>query len=135
MSSKSKSAKRARNKKSHAAAHESQLDLAPYILAPKDEVTAPAAVPDVYTPSPDDPTAEVPLSREDIGAKVCSKRDIIQVASDLLAGHGDPKQAPNRLRAWIAIVEILFGKPGAEADEPPPPVDWNGIPAPDREIP
>ncbi|MFZ0821030.1 MAG: hypothetical protein WAM91_13240 [Candidatus Acidiferrales bacterium] len=131
MSSKSKSGNTTHGKKSRAT-NKSQLELQPGIRAPKEEAAEPS---ETYTPSPDDPTAEVPLSREEIGAKVCAKRDIIQVACDLLAGHGDPKQAPNRLRAFQVVVDSLFGKPGADSDDPPPPADWNGIPAPDRETP
>ncbi len=108
---------------SKAAADKAQLDLMEH-----------SPLPDTYTPSPDDPTAEVPTSREDIGAKVCLKRDIIQVASDLLAGVGDPRKLAVQLRTWQTIVESLFGKPGANgSDEPPPPADWDGMPAPDRE--
>jgi hypothetical protein len=144
MSSKTKSVKGTRKKKSRDAADEkSQLDLIPDHGPLPKEPAEPAkkdATKEIeefklLPPSPDDPTAEVPLSREEIGAKVCAKRDIIQVASDLLAGYGDPKQAANRLRALQVIVDSLFGKPGAGSDEPPPPADWNGIPAPDRETP
>jgi hypothetical protein len=141
MSSKTKSRKRGR--KSGPASDEKQIDLIPD-LHPSPKEAAESAKKDsakeieefkLPPPSPDDPTAEVPLSREEIGAKVCAKRDIIQVASDLLAGYGDPKQAPNRLRALQVVIDSLFGKPGADADGPPPPADWNGVPAPDREIP
>ncbi len=93
--------------------------------------------PEPYTPSPDDPNATVPATREELGARIFGKRDVAQVLSDVLRGHGDPKLAAIRLRACHAAIDILFGKAGAGSAEGdvPPPADWDGIPGPDRETP
>jgi hypothetical protein len=92
--------------------------------------------PKPYTPSPDDPDAIVPATRAELGARIFNKRDVAQVLSDLLQGHGDPKQAPIRLRACHMALDILFGKAVADnSSDAPPHADWEGIPGPDRESP
>jgi hypothetical protein len=92
--------------------------------------------PETYIPSPDDPDATVPATRAELGASIFGKRNVAQVLSDLMQGHGDPKQAANRLRACHLVLDIFFGKAGADnSSDAPPHADWDGIPGPDREIP
>ena len=89
--------------------------------------------PKLFPPTPDDADAFVPQSREEVGAAVCAKRNIVQVASDLLAGGGDPKTAAVRLRAWHSVVDSLFGKVSRDDDdEQPPEIVLDGLPQPER---